>query len=87
MKFKENRLDIRSGNIKSDQSGLSFSGVYKRGDSPSLDLNLVGKRLDIDEVFPESEGEKISLIDRLNQYEFFNKGKGKVKFNLGSIEL
>ena len=85
LKFKENRLDIRSGNIKSDRSGLSFSGVYQRGDSPSLDLNLVGKRLDVDEIFPESEGEKTSLIDRLSQYEFFNKGKGKVKFNLDQL--
>ena len=85
LQFKENRLDIRSGNIKSDQSGLSFFGVYRRGDSPSLDLNLVGKRLDVDEIFPDSEGEKISIIDRLNQYEFFNKGKGKVKFNLDQL--
>jgi uncharacterized protein involved in outer membrane biogenesis len=85
LKFKENRLDIRSGNMKSDQSRLSFSGVYQRGYSPTLELNLEGQRLDVDEIFPESEGEKAYLIDRLNQYDFFNKGKGEVKFNLDQL--
>ncbi len=85
LKFKENRLDIRSGYIGSDQSGLDFSGVYLRGDTPSLDLNLSGKGLDIDEIFPESQGEDISLIERLNQSEFFSRGKGKVRFNLDRL--
>lgn len=85
LKFKENRLDIRSGNIKSDQSGLEFSGVYQRGDSPRLDLHLAGKKLDVEEFFPEPEDRESSLIDRLNQYDLFAKGKGKVKFNLGQL--
>ena len=85
LKLKENRLDIRSGKIKSDQSGLDFFGVYQRGDSPRLDLNLAGKRLDVDEIFPEAEGEERSIIDRLNEYEFFNKGKGKVTFKLDQL--
>jgi uncharacterized protein YhdP len=86
LKFKENRLDIRSGKIKSDQSEVNFSGVYHRGDSPSLNLELTGKRLDIDEIFPKQDVEKRTLIDRLNQHEFFNKGKGNVKFNLGQLK-
>jgi uncharacterized protein YhdP len=87
LKFKENRLDIRSGNIRSVQSGLRFSGVYQRGDSPSLDLNLSGKKLNIDEIFPEPQGQKISLIDRLNQSEFFAKGKAKIKFDLDHLDF
>jgi hypothetical protein len=85
LEFKENRFNIRSGKIKSEQSGFSFSGVYKRGDSPSLDLNLVGKRLNVDEIFLEPEGEETSLINQLSQYKFFNKGKGEVKFNLDQL--
>ncbi len=85
LKFKEDRLDIRSGNIKADQSGLRFSGVYQRGDSPSLDLNLAGKRLDIDEIFPEPQDKEMSLIDRLNQSEFFAKGKGQITFSLDQL--
>ncbi|MZH41491.1 MAG: AsmA family protein [Nitrospinae bacterium] len=85
LKFKENRLDIRSGNIVSDQSGLNFSGVYFRGDSPRLELNLSGKGLNIDEIFPEPQGEDISLIERLNQSDFFSRGKGQVRFNLDRL--
>ena len=84
--FKEGRLDIRSGNIKSGQSGLKFSGVYKRGDAPSLDLNLTGERLNIDELLPEPQGEETSFIDRLNQSEFFAKGKGEIKFDLDKLD-
>ncbi len=85
LKFKEGRLDIRSGNIKADQSGLRFSGVYQRGNSPSLDLNLSGKRLDMDEIFPEPQDQEMSLIDRLNQSEFFAKGKGQITFSLDQL--
>ena len=84
--FKEGRLDIRSGNIKSGQSGLKFSGVYKRGDAPSLDLNLTGERLNIDELLPEPQGEETSFIDRLNQSEFFAKGKGEMRFDLDKLD-
>ena len=84
--FKEGRLDIRSGNIKSGQSGLKFSGVYKRGDAPSLDLNLTGERLNIDELLPEPQGEETSFIDRLNQSEFFAKGKGEIRFDLDKLD-
>ena len=86
LRFKENRLDIRSGNIKSDQSEVKFSGVYKRGDVPSLNLNLTGGRLNIDEFLPEPQGEETSLMDRLNQSEFFAKGKGEIRFNLDKLD-
>ena len=86
LKFQENRLDIRSGNFKSDQSGLSFSGIYQRGDSPRLNLNLIGKGLDIDEIFPEAQSKDTSLIDRLHQSNFFSNGKARIQFNLGRLE-
>jgi len=86
LRFKEDRLDIRSGNIKSDQSGVKFSGVYQRGNEPSLDLNLAGKRLNIDEFLPEPKDKETSLMDRLNQSEFFAKGKGKIRFNLDKLD-
>lgn len=85
LKFQENRLDILSANIDSDQNEFSFSGKYQRGDSPRLDLKLTGKRLDIDEVFPEPKSQEASFIDRLNQSEFFSKGKGRVRFNLDRL--
>jgi|FLOH01.1.fsa_nt_gi hypothetical protein len=85
LKFKEDRLDIRSGSIKANQSGLRFFGVYQRGDSPSLDLDIAGKRLDIDEIFPESQDKETSIIDRLNQSEFFAKGKGQINFSLDQL--
>ena len=85
LKFKDDRLDIRSGSIEADQSGLKFSGVYQRGDSPSLDLDVVGERLSMDEIFPEPQDKEVSLINRLNQSEFFTKGKGQIKFSLGQL--
>ena len=85
LEFQENRLDILSANIDSDQNELSFSGKYQRGDSPRLDLKLTGKRLDIDGIFPEPKSQEKSLIDRLNQSEFFSKGKGRVRFNLDRL--
>ncbi|MBT7936764.1 MAG: AsmA family protein [Nitrospina sp.] len=86
LRFKEDRLDIRSGNIKSDQSGVTFSGVYHRGEAPSLDLNLAGKRLNVDEFLPEPQDKETSLMERLNQSEFFAKGKGKIRFNLDKLD-
>ena len=86
LRFKEGRLDIRSGNIKSDESGVRLSGVYQRGNVPSLELNLTGRRLNIDEFLPEPQGEETSLMDRLNQSEFFAKGKGEIRFNLDKLD-
>lgn len=86
LKFEGDRLDIRSGKIKSKQSGLKFSGVYQRGDSPSLDLDITGDRLDIDEILPEPQDEEMSFMERLNQSEFFTKGKGQVRFSLGQLD-
>jgi len=86
LKFKENRLDIRSGNISSDESDVEFSGVYQRGDSSTLNLNINGGRLNIDEFFPEPQSDEISLIDQLNQSEFFATGKGEIIFNLDKLD-
>ena len=85
LEFQENRLDILSANIDSDQNELSFSGKYQRGNSPRLDLKLTGKRLDIGEIFPEPKSQEAPLIDRLNQSEFFSKGKGRVRFTLDRL--
>ncbi len=85
LKLKGDRLDIRSGNIKTDQSGLRFAGVYQGGNSPSLDLNLAGKRLDMDEISPEPQDKDMSLIDRLKQSGFFAKGKGRITFSLDQL--
>ena len=35
LKFKEDRLNISSGNIKADQSGIRFSGVYQEATPPA----------------------------------------------------
>jgi hypothetical protein len=85
LKFKEGRLDIRSGNISSDQSELKFSGVYERGVAPSLILDLNGGELNMDEFFPEPPSDETSLMDRLNQSEFFAVGKGEIRFNLDKL--
>lgn len=84
--FKEDRLDIRSGNIKADQSEVKFSGVYHKGPVPSLNLNLSGGKLNVEEFFPESQGEETSLMEKLNQSEFFAKGKGEIMFNLEQLD-
>jgi uncharacterized protein involved in outer membrane biogenesis len=86
LKFKEDRLDIRSGNISSNQSDVKFSGVYQRGNATRLDLNVNGERLNVDEFFPEPQSNETSIIDRLNQSEFFAKGKGEIRFNLDKLD-
>jgi hypothetical protein len=85
LKFKEDRLDIRSGKVSSEQSRIKFSGVYQRGNVPSLDLNLTGGRLNIDEFLPEPQSKETSLLDRLNQSEFFSEGKGEIRFRLDNL--
>jgi uncharacterized protein involved in outer membrane biogenesis len=83
--FKEDRLDMRSGHIKSDKSGVDFSGVYKIGDAPNLNLHLAAGNLNIDDFMPEPQGEETSFIERLKQSEFFAKGEGEVSFNLDTL--
>ncbi len=85
LRFAEDFLDIRSGSIESDHSRVQFFGSYQRGDAPSLDLNLTGERLDVDGFLPAPQGEENSLVSRLNQSEFFAKGKGKIKFALSKL--
>ncbi len=85
LRFKDDRLDIRSGNIKADQSGVQFSGVYKRGNIPRLDLNLTAGTLNIDEFMPEPQGKKTSLMDHLKHSDFFSKGKGEIRFSLDKL--
>ena len=82
MKFKENRLDIRSGYISAEQSRVKFSGSCLLGNVPSLQLNLFGERLNIDEFLPAQQKEGLSLIDRLNESEFFANGESEVRFAL-----
>jgi uncharacterized protein involved in outer membrane biogenesis len=86
LKFKEGRLDIRSGKIRSEQSRVEFAGVYQRGNVPSLNLNLTGERLNIDEFLPEPQSEETSFLDRLNQSKFFSEGKGEIRFNLDNLD-
>ncbi len=86
LRFKEGRLDIRAGSIKADKSEVEFSGVYKRGKTPRLDLNLTAGRLNIDEFMPEPQGKEMSFIDQLNQSEFFSKGKGEIRFDLDKLD-
>ncbi|MBT6346080.1 MAG: hypothetical protein HOJ49_04995 [Nitrospina sp.] len=83
--FKEDRLDMRSGHIKSDKSGVDFSGVYKIGDAPNLNLHLAAGNLNIDDFMPEPQGEGTSFIERLKQSDFFSKGEGEVSFDLDTL--
>jgi hypothetical protein len=85
LRFKEGRLDIRSGKISSDKSEVKFTGVYQRGDVPSLDLNVSGEGINMDDFLPEPQSKEASLLDLLNNYEFFTKGKGKIKFQLDKL--
>ncbi len=85
LRFKEGRLDIRSGKISSDKSDVKFTGVYQRGDVPSLDLNVTGEGVNMDDFLPEPQSKEASLLDLLNNYEFFTEGKGKIKFQLDKL--
>jgi hypothetical protein len=86
LKFKEDRLDIRSGKIQSEQSSIKFAGVYQLGNAPSLNLNLNGGVLNVNEFFPEPQSEEVSFLDQLNESEFFATGKGEVRFNLEKLD-
>lgn len=87
LRFKENRLDIRSASIVSTNSKFDISGVYKRGDSPSLELILTGEKFDIDELLPESQEKDAKVIDFLVSKDFFQKGKGQILFDVGQLNF
>jgi uncharacterized protein involved in outer membrane biogenesis len=87
LRFKENRFDIRSARIVSTNSKVDISGVYKRGDSPNLELILTGENFDIDELLPESQKEDEKVIDFLVSKEFFQKGKGQILFDVDQLNF
>jgi uncharacterized protein involved in outer membrane biogenesis len=87
LRFKGNRFDIRSASIVSTNSKLDINGVYKRGDSPNLELILTGEKFDIDELLPESQEEDAKVIDFLVSKEFFQKGKGEILFDVGQLNF
>jgi len=87
LRFKENRFDIRSASIVSANSKVDISGVYQHGDSPNLELILTGEKLDIDELFPESQEKDAKVIDFLVAKDFFQKGRGQILFDVGQLDF
>ncbi len=85
--FKENRFDIRSASVASANSKIKFSGVYQRGDTPNLELILVGDKLDINDLLPESEGKDAKVIDLFTRTDFFKQGKGQLLFDVGQLNF
>ncbi len=85
--FKDNRYDIRSASIVSANSKVDISGVYQRGDSPNLELILIGEKFNIDELLPESQEEDAKVIDFLATKDFFQKGKGQIHFDVGQLNF
>jgi uncharacterized protein involved in outer membrane biogenesis len=85
--FKENRFDIRSASIVSAKSKVDISGVYKRGDSPNLELILTGEKFNIDELLPESQEKDAKVIDFLVTKDFFQNGKGQILFDVGQLNF
>lgn len=87
LRFKENRFDIRSASVASENSKINFSGVYQRGDKPNLELSLTGDKLDINELLPVSREKNARVIDLFTRTDLFAKGKGQILFDLGQLNF
>ena len=87
LRFKDKRFDIRSASVASAGSKLNFSGVYKRGDAPNLDLILEGEKFDIDELLPMSQDKDSKVMDLFTKTEFFKQGKGQLIFDVGQLNF
>jgi len=85
--FKDNRYDIRSASIVSANSKMDISGVFQRGDSPNLELILTGEKFNINELLSESQEEDAKVIDFLVTKDFFQKGTGKILFDVGQLNF
>ena len=87
LRFKEKRFDIRSASIASSANKLNFSGVYRRGESPNFQLLVEGEKLDINELLSASRDKDASVAELFAQTEIFQRGKGKVIFDIGQLNL
>ena len=87
LRFKEKRFDIRSASIASSANKLNFSGVYRRGESPNFQLLVEGEKLDINELLSASRDKDASVAELFAQTEIFQRGKGKVIFNIGKLNF
>ncbi|MFQ5483142.1 MAG: AsmA-like C-terminal region-containing protein, partial [Nitrospinaceae bacterium] len=56
VKWSEDLYDIREGALSSDRTHVDFSGRYKNGLKPHLDLVLTGKELNLEHLLPEESG-------------------------------
>jgi len=85
--FKDDRFDIRSASVVSTNSKVDISGVYQRGITPKLELILTGDKFDIDELLPEAQEQDAKVIDSLVGTEFFQKGEGRILFDVGQLNF
>ncbi len=85
--FKNNRFDIRSASVASENSKVDFNGVYQRGDAPSLKLMLSGEKIDINELLPNSQDKDTKMVDLITQTDFFKNGKGEIHFDVEQFNI
>jgi len=89
IKFSGNNFSIRSGQMKSGRSQLTYSGMGKIGEYPELILKLIGKTLAVDELISEKtdhDGDETNFKDILQKSRLLSNGKSKISVDLDQLD-
>ena len=85
MKIKNNQFILSKGELESKGSKLFFGGVYSGGESPHLNLQLVGPGLDLNQMISEEGKPSKGFLAWLSGTRVFASGSGEIAIKVNQF--
>lgn len=87
VKFLRKKLNIRNGEFAFAGSRFRFKGGYSWARRPVFDLAISGKKLDLNQVFPNEAISLVGLRALLDESKLFTQSTGKLVFSLDHLDF
>ena len=82
MKFKNKYFQIKKGKLEAKGSKVFFSGNYQGGETPRVELQLMGPGLDLNQMVSKEGEPSQGFLGWLSETRVFSKGSGEIKIKL-----
>lgn len=82
MQFQNNRFKLRKGKLDAKGSKMFFSGNYRGGRTPHMELQMVGPSLDLNQLVSDKGESSQGFLGWLSHTHVFSNGSGKVEIKV-----
>jgi len=82
MQFKNSHFNLRKGRLDAKGSKIFFSGDYRGGQAPHVELQMVGPGLDLNQLVSDKGNPSQGFLGWLSQTHVFSNGSGEVEIKV-----